>query len=145
MTQTFTLSRERNSVVEALATRLAWTLHDLTFEQDDLIDAMTDFYSRDDRPLGAKAFSRQVRACIEHDATRRLDQIQVPTLVVGGEQDMLTPPHMQRELARRIPNARLVLIRGAGHLALVEHPARYHRLVDRFLDEYDPSSESALW
>jgi pimeloyl-ACP methyl ester carboxylesterase len=122
--------------------RLIWTLHDLAFEQEDLITAIQRFYLREGRPLSDKAFVRQARAMLEHDTLRRLDRIRAPTLVVAGEQDILTPPHLQRELVSHIPNARLVLVRGSGHLVAVEHTARFNRLVSRFVDEYDDDEPS---
>lgn len=115
--------------------RLAWTLHDRTFEQEDLVDAMWRFYLKDDAPMEDKIFARQVSACLEHDSLDRLDQIKAPTLVVCGEQDILTPPHLHRELANRLPNSRLVQIAGAGHLVPAELAERFNRLVARFLAE----------
>jgi len=117
--------------------RLIWSLHDLTFEHEDLIEAILGFYRDDDVPMEEKAYVRQLRSCIEHDTLDRLERIEAPTLVVCGEQDILTPPHMHRQLANRIPNARLVQIRGAGHLVTAETARRFNRLVNRFLLEYD--------
>jgi pimeloyl-ACP methyl ester carboxylesterase len=117
--------------------RLTWTLHDLAFEQEDLIEAIQRFYLREGRPLSDKAFVRQARAVLAHDTLSRLERVQAPTLVVAGEQDILTPPHLQRELAAHIPGSRLVLVRGSGHLVAVEHTARFNRMVTRFVEEYD--------
>jgi 3-oxoadipate enol-lactonase len=117
--------------------RLLWTLDDLTFEQEDLIDAMWRFYLREDAPLEDKVVQRLIRACLRHDTLARLEQIQAPVLVVCGEQDLLTPVHLHRQLANRIPRARLVAIAGAGHLVAAEMAARFNRLVGRFLLEFD--------
>lgn len=117
--------------------RLSWTLHDLTFEQEDIIDAMVRFYTRDDAPMEDKVFGRQVRACLAHDSLDRLGAIEAPTLIVCGEQDIVTPLHMHRQLANRIPHSRLVPIPSAGHLVAAEAARRFNRLVNRFLLEYD--------
>jgi pimeloyl-ACP methyl ester carboxylesterase len=117
--------------------RLLWSLHDLTFEQEDILDAMCRFYLREDAPLEDKVIERQIRACLAHDTVDRLEHIEAPTLVVCGEQDLLTPVHLNRELANRIPNSRLVLIPGAGHLVPAEMAPRFNRLVNRFLLEFD--------
>jgi 3-oxoadipate enol-lactonase len=117
--------------------RLLWSLHDLTFEQSDIIDAMLRFYLDRDAPMEDKVVQRQIDACLAHDALDRLDRIQAPTLVVCGEQDLVAPLPLARELANRIPQARLVPIPGAGHLVPVEMARRFNRLVGRFLLEYD--------
>jgi pimeloyl-ACP methyl ester carboxylesterase len=51
-----------------------------------------------------------------------LPRIAAATLVVAAADDQSTPPEQSRELARRIPAARFVLIPGASHLANVEQP-----------------------
>ena len=122
--------------------RLVWTLHDLTFKQEDLVERMLRFYREDDAPMEDRVFVRQIQAVLEHDTLDRVERLGMPTLVVCGEQDILTPLHLHRQLANRIPNSRLVQIPGAGHLVAAEMAPRFNRLVNRFLLEYDkpPSS-----
>ena len=117
--------------------RLCWTLSDATLEQEDLIEQMWRFYLQDDAALEDKVFVRQAVACLEHDTRDRLGEIRAPTLVVFGEQDLLAPEHLQRELADGIPSVRLVAIPGAGHLVAAEMSARFNRLVARFCKEND--------
>ena len=56
------------------------------------------------------------------DQTPSLSSIAVPTLVVVGELDVLTPPSESQAMAAAIPGARLVTVPGAGHLAPMERP-----------------------
>ena len=123
--------------------RLIWTLGDATLEQTDLIEAMWRFYLRDDAPMDDRVFARQAQACIAHDALDRLGEIVAPTLVVCGEGDILTPPHMSRELTGRIKGARLVLLPNAGHLVAAELAPRFNRLVNRFLVEQERAHPQA--
>lgn len=58
----------------------------------------------------------------------------VPTLVVVGSEDRLTPPEAARAMAGAIPGAELVEIEGAGHLPPVERPATVTETLQRFLD-----------
>jgi 3-oxoadipate enol-lactonase len=58
----------------------------------------------------------------------------LPTLVVAGESDTLTPPDQARSMAHAIPGAQLVLIPRAAHLPPVEQPAETTELLRRFLD-----------
>ncbi len=117
--------------------RLIWTLGDATMEQEDLIDAMWRFYLRDDAPMDDRVFARQAEACIAHDTLDRIDGIAVPTLVVCGEGDILTPPHLSRQLVSRITDSRILLLPNAGHLVAAELAPRFNRLVVRYLAEQE--------
>lgn len=117
--------------------RLCWTLCDATLEQEDLVEGMWRFYLEEDAALEDRVFLRQAAACLEHDTSQKLGEIRAPTLIVYGEQDMLTPEHLQRELAEGIPGARLVQIPGAGHLVAAEMAPRFNGLVARFTAEHD--------
>ncbi len=62
-----------------------------------------------------------------------LHRIQVPTLVLVGEHDQVTPPKASQKLAEGIPNAKLQLIADAGHLANQEQPEAFNDAVAEFL------------
>jgi pimeloyl-ACP methyl ester carboxylesterase len=68
------------------------------------------------------------------DSTPLLPSITVPTLVVVGEEDVLTPPSNADTLARGIRGSRLVRIAKAGHLASFEQPDVFTAELMRFLD-----------
>ncbi len=76
-----------------------------------------------------------ISSYLEHTAEEVLPRVEIPTVVVAGGEDKLTPPEISEEMVRRIPNARLHVVSGHTHLALVEKPAEVHGVVDRFLDE----------
>jgi 3-oxoadipate enol-lactonase len=67
------------------------------------------------------------------DFTERLKALDIPTLVLVGDQDAGTPPAMARELAVAIPGARLEVIEGAAHLSNIEQAATFNRLLTEFL------------
>jgi pimeloyl-ACP methyl ester carboxylesterase len=69
------------------------------------------------------------------DRTELLPRIQVPTLVIVGEEDEVTPPEVARQMAEAIPNARLVVLPSAGHLANVEAPEAFNEAVRTFLGQ----------
>jgi 3-oxoadipate enol-lactonase len=68
------------------------------------------------------------------DSHDTLDRIQVPTLVVVGEEDVLTSPADAEAMAARIAGSRLEVIPRAGHLSNLENPAAYNEALARFLD-----------
>jgi 3-oxoadipate enol-lactonase len=86
-------------------------------------------------PMGPEAYARQAEAYRQFDALDRLSAITAPTLVVVGEQDLLTPPWIAREVAEAIPGACFEVIRGDGssHVVPIERPDDFNRLVSNFL------------
>ncbi|WP_432482645.1 alpha/beta fold hydrolase [Kineococcus esterisolvens] len=75
---------------------------------------------------------------LAHDARDRLGAVTAPTLVVAGEQDLLTPPEEGRAVAELIPGARFELLTGPGssHAALMERPGDFDEIVLGFLAEH---------
>lgn len=72
------------------------------------------------------------------DSSPLLPTINVPTLVLVGEEDMLTPPAEAEAMARSIPGAKLVKIPAAGHLSNLEQPAAFTAAVEEFLARLRP-------
>lgn len=70
------------------------------------------------------------------DATPLLATITVPTLVLVGDEDTLTPPAEAEAIARAVPDASLVRIAGAGHLSNLERPAAFDASVEDFLGRF---------
>ena len=71
------------------------------------------------------------------DQVDRAKAIRVPTLVLVGDEDGITPPALSQQLTDLIPGARMELIAGAGHLANLEQELAFNSVIDRFLSEID--------
>ena len=71
------------------------------------------------------------------DQSERAEAIDVPTLVVVGSEDRITPPDLSRHLAGMIDGADLQTLSGAGHLANIEKPAEFNGEVRRFLERIE--------
>jgi pimeloyl-ACP methyl ester carboxylesterase len=69
------------------------------------------------------------------DLTADLPKINVPTLVICGTNDVLTPPAEARRIAKLIPNARLEMLPGTGHMAMLEQSETLNRLITDFAHE----------
>ena len=83
----------------------------------------------------AHAFAGQVAGILSVDdrLADRLGKITVPTLVIVGNQDILTPRGDSEEIAELIPTAELVVISGAAHGFMVEHGTTFNRILIDFL------------
>jgi len=94
----------------------------------------------------SQGFANQARAILDMPDSMRdeLPQISVPTLVVVGSQDILTPVGDSEELAETIPGARLEVIGGAAHGVMVEAPAAFNEVVLDFLADVTGQPSAGL-
>ena len=67
------------------------------------------------------------------DVSAWLRNPRVPTLLVVGADDAISPPDEMRAIAQAIPGASLQVIEDAGHMAPMENPAAVNRAIDEFL------------
>ncbi|MFC0681508.1 4-carboxymuconolactone decarboxylase [Lysobacter korlensis] len=74
-------------------------------------------------------------ALAEFDRTPDLARLAVPTLVVSGEHDPVTPPESMRGLADAVPGARYAELEGASHLAVAEQPAVAAALLSELIEQ----------
>ena len=75
----------------------------------------------------------QIAAVLAHDTYERLPEIRRPTLVLTGESDRVVPAASSNVLHERIPDSRLEVVGGAGHLFFLERPEESLRLLEEFL------------
>jgi 3-oxoadipate enol-lactonase len=100
-------------------------------------------------PLGmgrpSHAFANQVAAilAIDDHTVAELADITVPTMVVVGNQDILTPRGDSEELADLIPTAELVVISGAAHGLMIEHASTFNRVLGDFLRRAEKSFQAS--
>lgn len=73
---------------------------------------------------------------LEHDAWDVLPTINVPTLIISGDKDDLTPVEISERMQQLIPGSELVVFRGHSHLVQVEKPAEVHAAIDAFLKRH---------
>ena len=62
-------------------------------------------------------------------------KINVPTLIVVGEKDRLTPVKYAEFFHKHIPNSKLVVIKGASHMVMIEKPEEFNKALEEFLKE----------
>lgn len=81
------------------------------------------------------SFVSQIDAILNtrEDLVDQLSTITAPTMVIVGNQDILTPRGDSEEIAERIPNAELVVISGAAHGLMMEHSTTFNRILIEFL------------
>jgi pimeloyl-ACP methyl ester carboxylesterase len=86
--------------------------------------------------IGAEGFVREQRAIIDRaDSRRMLVDIDIPTMVIVGRQDQVTPLPRSEEMAADIANSRLVVLEECGHMSPLEKPAEVTAALRRWLSQ----------
>jgi pimeloyl-ACP methyl ester carboxylesterase len=86
--------------------------------------------------IGADGFVREQRAIIDRaDSRRMLVDIDIPTVVIVGRQDQVTPLPRSEEMAADIANSRLVVLEECGHMSPLEKPAEVTAALRRWLSQ----------
>jgi len=82
--------------------------------------------------IGPEVLLGDYLACDRFDVIDRLSEVRLPTLVICGEEDQLTPLKYSRFLVDHIPGARLVTIPEAGHMVMLEKPQETTDVIAKF-------------
>lgn len=110
-----------------------WLFSSPFFERPNNLRNLQRYADNAPHPQEPEAFVRQAGVTLGADRREHLAALRVPTLVIGGAEDVLVPPHLVRELAECIPGARYVELPGVGHSANIEGRAEFNRVVGEFL------------
>lgn len=78
-------------------------------------------------------FVRTLDSLKDHSALDHLSQVNVPTLVVGGEIDRFTPVWLSQRMAEHLPNSTYLFVQGGSHTAPLERPGLVNAEIEQFL------------
>jgi pimeloyl-ACP methyl ester carboxylesterase len=117
---------------EFIKERTEMTFYDPAHATDELVDEMVEIVN--DRPRAFRLL-KFARSADEETVTEQLSQLDMPSLLIWGRDDIVTPPEVAEEFRDRMPNARLEFIDKCGHAPMIEHPDTFNKLTLEFLDE----------
>lgn len=132
------IAKVRNGGIEALIAELPgrW-LHPAHVGRIELTTLMSDMA----RSIGARGQLNQQTAMLGRpDSHADLERVEVPTLVLCGREDPVTPVQDHRAIAARVPGAQLEIIEHCGHLSTIEQPESVNRALTSWLRATDRSS-----
>ena len=75
------------------------------------------------------------KSAIRHNMSSDLPNIKTPTLLIWGENDLVTPPEVAVEFKSLLPNSELIWIKKCGHAPMMEHPKEFNRILFNWLDK----------
>lgn len=122
--------------IEAIADGVMqrWFTEDYRTKYPDMMGGWRAMLSRTPK----EGYLAACRAISKADLTEGAKKISVPTTVLVGDQDLSTPPDLARELTGLIPNAKLEIIKDAGHLPCIEKPEATRSLIEAHLKRASP-------
>lgn len=83
--------------------------------------------------IPAKVTHADFQACDRFDKMNEINRIDLPTLIVCGEDDVLTPTKYSQYLKEKIPHAQIIIIPSAGHSVMLEKPEQLNDALKSFL------------
>ncbi|MBF8267050.1 MAG: putative esterase/lipase [Dehalococcoidia bacterium] len=121
---------------EFLRVTLPWIYTYQDYQIPGLVDQAVKERVEDSLYQEPDAYDRQMEATIAFHSRERLHAISCPTLLVFGEDDIMTPLRFARELVRGIRGSRLVILEGAGHSFRRTRGGEVAALIDAFLKDW---------
>ncbi len=99
----------------------------------DASAAQIDYVTRLSTGASIEVWTRMLRSLMEMDLRDAVASIRVPALVVVGDRDTLTPVISARRIRDRLPDARAVVLRRAGHVTMMEQHGAFNRILAEYL------------
>ncbi len=104
-------------------------IHEKRLTETDLTTKIMDMAER----VGKEAFLNQQEAILSRENSLPfLSEIDIPTLIVGGDEDLITPAEHSIEMHELISHSQMEVFTHCGHLAPLEYPENYNRLLSTF-------------
>jgi len=117
---------------EFIRERTEMTFYDSAHATDELVDEMFEIVN--DRPRAFRLL-KIARSADKETVTEELSRLDMPSLLIWGQDDVITPPEVAEEFQDRMPSARLHFIEECGHAPMIEHPDTFNELTLDFLRE----------
>jgi pimeloyl-ACP methyl ester carboxylesterase len=133
----------RSTAEEWLEEMMLLTLSEQMFESPRGIRMIKQMTLDNPHPQPTEALIRQIRATSRHDVRDRLGELRMPVHVIAGDRDMLIPLWKSEEVAERVVDATLTVLRGIGHAMNMERADEFNDAVIGWLTEQAFAGEEA--
>ncbi|MFC5409720.1 alpha/beta fold hydrolase [Larkinella bovis] len=122
-----------------IAERVAYTFYDPKVATKELIDEVFEITNSIPKCLRIVAIAKSAQ---RNNVAKEIQRITVPTLLIWGLNDTITPPEVAQEFNRLIPNSELHFIDKCCHAPMMEHPDRFNSLLTDWLEK-QPLTETS--
>ena len=115
---------------EYIKNKTAQTFYDPAVATPELVDEVFEITKNRIKVIKIIALAK---SAIRHNLGEELNQIQQPTLLIWGKNDIVTPPFVAEEFKKLIPNSQLHFIDKCGHAPMMEVPVEFNIILEKFL------------
>lgn len=115
---------------EYIKAKTAATFYDPAVATKELVDEVFEITNSRIKVIKIIALAK---SAIRHNLGEELGQIKVPTLLIWGKNDNVTPPFVGEEFHKLIPNSKLAFIDKCGHAPMMEVPNEFNDILEKFL------------
>lgn len=124
----------RRSNYQFVEEKVKYTFYDPNIASKKLIDSVYNITKSIPQCLRMIAIAKSAQ---RHNLAKELHKIHVPTLLVWGLNDTITPPIVGHEFNALIPNSELKFIDKCCHAPMMEHPEKFNAILDQYLEKHD--------
>jgi len=133
-----TFPRRQN--YEFIKEKVKLTFYDPELATKELIDSVFDMVNDRNKALRIVITAK---SAIRHNLSDKLHEVKVPTLLVWGNQDTITPPFVGEEFHKLIPHSELVFLDKCGHAPMMEVPEQFNAVFEMFLGKIAVDTSSS--
>jgi len=133
------LAMEKMPFEEGFEIMLPWVVGEKTLENpifEAVLTQMKKMYAAANSNWCFNTKIRVIRSNAPETLTERVKEIKVPVLLIGGSDDILTPPKYQEYTKSQIPHAELVILPDAGHASILDNTDAFNAAVISFLKKH---------
>lgn len=118
---------------EFLRKKISVTFYDPAMTTDELVEEVYQIVN--DRSKLIRILSI-AKSAIRHNMAKDLTQFEMPSCLIWGKNDTITPPEVAEEFHQLLPNSELYWIDKCGHAAMMEHPREFNRILNEWLAKH---------
>jgi pimeloyl-ACP methyl ester carboxylesterase len=128
----FGSSFPRREDKEFIRKKVAVTFYDPAHATDELVDECFQVVNDRNRVLRILALAK---SAIRHNMAKDLPQMTMPTCLIWGRNDTITPPEVAEDFHKMMPNSSLYWIDKCGHAPMMEHPGTFNAILENWFRE----------
>lgn len=115
-----------------LRKKIAVTFYAPAMTTDELVEEVYDIVNDKSKLIRILAIAK---SAIRHNMSKDLSRFEMPSCLIWGRNDVVTPPEVAEEFHQLLPNSELFWIEKCGHAAMMEHPHEFNRILNEWLSK----------
>lgn len=124
----------RRESYDFIKEKVEFTFYDPKTATKQLVDEVFQTVNNRDRVIRILAMAK---SAIRHNMAKDLPKIKIPTCLIWGKQDQVTPPDVAQQFNELIPDSELYWVDACGHAPMMEQPEVFNRLLKSFLEKQE--------